>query len=273
MGIMANPKKVFGSSTITQEQLSAVRADMKSWGVLWNEKATGHDAVTRDYKNKISMKDVARDSYTVALLYKIDEIEKIDAEDDDEDILTRIMQEPPGAGTGSNRFREVARNELRDQKPLLFGYEISAGKDRMADTRLNHLPAIGMYWSSDAVAVMPKNKDLEFYVPDAGSALWVDTWVMPKYAKNKSMALKFLDFISEKDNAVRIMKHTNSASAVTDARTQYYNELKDQYAEEQEWVERYLVAMFPPLDRCRLFRYLGETGDNAISRLWDDIKK
>jgi len=280
LGIMANPKKLVHSNAagttsgttgdviITPEQLDEVRASMKSWAALWDTKYTG----------KISMKNVARDSYTAALLYHFkDEMNS--------ELLKRITGKAPGAGAGTNRFLNVMDDALKSQAALLskqYGYEVSAGKDSMADVRLNHLPAIGMYWSSDAGLVMPKNKNLEFYVPDEGSALWVDSLVMSRYAKNKSVALKFLDFISNKNNAIRIMKHTNTACAVTEARIQYSNDLKTQYAEEEEWVDRYLTALLPDggvgaqnsvLDRCRLLRYLGEASDTQIGKVWDAVKK
>jgi len=273
-GIMANPKKIFysnadgkttgttGGVTLEPGQLEQIRVDMKSWAVLWDAQYTG----------KISMKNVARYSYTAALLYHF-------KNEMNPELLERIMQEAPGVGPASNGFLKAAGDALKAQEPLRsnqYGYEISAGKSRMADTRLSYLPAIGLYWSSEAGEFMPKNKDLEFYVPDEGGALWVDSWVMPAGAKNKTAALNFINFISEKNNAIKIMKQTNCASAVLDARTQMRNDLKTKYADEEEWVDRYLTALLPDntvLDRCGLLRYLGEASDTSISNLWEEVKK
>ena len=325
-GIMVNPKKIYGSSssgttagttngiTLTEEQLKAVRGDMKSWGVLWNEKntnvanggaptGTGEGQVNRNYTGLVSMKNVARDAYSAALLYHFkDELLGVDGDL----LLERIMQEAPDT---TNSFLALAEAALKEQKNTLgmiskqSGYEEESGKYRMSDTRLNRLPAIGLYWSCDAGFVMSDNKDIEFYVPDQGSNWWVDAWVMPKFAVNKSTAIDFLDFISEKDNAIKNMKYTGSTSAVTEARTTYYNELKNQEVgnhadakffkntskfsktddEWNTWREMYLATIFPAgsadttiandvLDRCKLFRYLGGTNDTTIGKMWSGVK-
>ncbi|WP_059172357.1 PotD/PotF family extracellular solute-binding protein [Bacillus sp. FJAT-27445] len=59
----------------------------------------------------------------------------------------------------------------------------------------NEEAAIGLVWSGDAADIMGENEDLDYVVPSEGSNLWFDNMVIPKTAKNKEAAHKFINFI------------------------------------------------------------------------------
>ena len=54
-----------------------------------------------------------------------------------------------------------------------------------------------MTWSGDAIwAIEEANAvgvDLDYEVPDEGSNIWYDGWVIPKYAKNPQAASYFIN--------------------------------------------------------------------------------
>ena len=56
--------------------------------------------------------------------------------------------------------------------------------------------------------------DLRYAIPETGSAIWFDGWVIPKYAKNTKAANYFINFMCMPENALRNMDMTGYVSAV-----------------------------------------------------------
>lgn len=54
---------------------------------------------------------------------------------------------------------------------------------------------IGTIWSGDASFVYKENKDVAFMVPKEGTVIWADTLAIPKGAKHKELAQKFINFL------------------------------------------------------------------------------
>lgn len=54
---------------------------------------------------------------------------------------------------------------------------------------------IGTVWSGDAVFIQRDNENVEYVVPEEGATIWADTTAIPKGAKNKELAEKFINFI------------------------------------------------------------------------------
>ncbi|URZ05630.1 ABC transporter substrate-binding protein [Clostridium felsineum] len=137
-----------------------IKDKLESWNDLWNTK----------YKGKIYMSDDMRNSLGVS--------------------LKRL-----GYSMNSKNKEEVgkAASELIKQKnevnPVYVGDEI---KD---DMRNGEKP-IGVIYSGDAAVLMNENPGkYEFVIPKEGTNLWFDSWVIPKNAKNKAAAEKFLNYL------------------------------------------------------------------------------
>ena len=55
---------------------------------------------------------------------------------------------------------------------------------------------------------------LDYYVPNEGSNVWFDGWVIPKYAQNVKAARYFINFMCRSDIALRNMDAIGYVSAV-----------------------------------------------------------
>lgn len=55
-------------------------------------------------------------------------------------------------------------------------------------------------YSGDALQIMQNNPDIDFMLPVEGTSLWMDSIVIPKDAKSKELAYKFIDFLLDANN-------------------------------------------------------------------------
>ncbi len=187
MGIMYN----VNSAGLNDEVVS-------HWDVLWNSQ----------FNNKIYMKDSVRDSYTIAMInYYKDELLSLigdDGEgnpvygDDYRAKLESILYEI------NNTEIAKAKQLLLDQKDLIRAYEVDSAKDDMLSDVNGERGYLGAFWSCDAGYIMSlsevdSNLNLRYVVPEEGSNVWVDSFVIPKYAKNTKAANLFLQFICNYD--------------------------------------------------------------------------
>jgi spermidine/putrescine transport system substrate-binding protein len=147
-----------------------------SWDILWNEK----------YDGQILMLDSQRDSMAIAL-------KKL------------------GYSMNSRDEKELekAKEELIKQKPLVYAYV----GDEVKDLMVGEEAAIAVVWSGDAVAMIRNNSDLEYVIPKEGTNLWFDNMVIPKNAKNKEMAEKFINFMQRPEIAAKNTDYVGYSTA------------------------------------------------------------
>ena len=69
-----------------------------------------------------------------------------------------------------------------------------------------------MIYSGDALMVMEHSDLLEYVVPDEGSNIWVDYFVVGAMSSNKKLAHQFLNFINEPEVAARMAEFTYYAT-------------------------------------------------------------
>ena len=85
---------------------------------------------------------------------------------------------------------QQAKQDLIDQKPLIQAYVIDQVRDKM----IGGEAAIGVIYSGeimyiqDEVAAQNLPFSLEYVIPEEGTNVWLDSWVVPKNAKNKENA-------------------------------------------------------------------------------------
>ncbi len=74
-------------------------------------------------------------------------------------------------------------------------------------------------WSGDVFIAAARAEEagakftIDYHIPKEGSLLWVDSWAIPKDAKNVDNALKFLDYTLEQQVAANGVNYVNYASA------------------------------------------------------------
>ncbi len=180
VGLIYNPKYVSDD-------------EVKSWDVLKNPA----------YKGKVLMKDAFRDVYT-SLLIALNR-EALDA--GEKDIRTITFDT-------SEESVKLVEDYLNSFKESVCGWEADFGKEQMT----KELAWINLSWSGDAQWAIDEAADigmeLKYAVPETGSSIWFDGWVIPKYAKNVKAARYFINFMCKPENALRNMDMTGYVSAI-----------------------------------------------------------
>ena len=116
---------------------------------------------------------------------------------------------------------EKVTKDLIDLKHNVYGFEVDSGKRDMASGKI----AINFAWSGDAVYTLDIAEEdgtiLYYTVPEEGSNIWFDGWVMPKGA-NVLVAQEFINFLSSPENAIANMNYIGYTPAVA-GEEMYYN--------------------------------------------------
>ena len=180
VGLIYNPKY------IAEEEAS-------SWNVLRNPA----------YKGKVLMKDAFRDVYTALLVA----LNKDDIDSGKADLVSLPFDT-------SEKSISLVENYLNSFKESIAGWEADFGKEQMT----KELAWINLSWSGDAQWAIDEaaeiGMDLRYSIPDEGSVVWFDGWVIPKYAKNIKAARYFINFMCMPENAVRNMDMTGYVSVI-----------------------------------------------------------
>ena len=198
-----------------------------SWSVLWDEK----------YKDNILMQDSVRDAFGVTLKYLGYSLNSTDLDE-----LTE------------------ARDLLIKQKPLVQAYVIDQVRDKM----IGNEAAIGVIYSGEAIYTQMENPDLEYVIPEEGSNIWIDSWVIPKNAENKENAEKFINFLCTPEIALMNFEYITYSTPNSEARKLI----------EDEAIRNSEIA-FPDLskyDNLETFQYLGTEADQTYGELWNQVK-
>ena len=191
-----------------------IREDVKSWDIFWDEK----------YEDLISVKNSMRDTIVVGLMHAYKHIEEKENLTDSEKIFLEAIHEIEKKSETETEIiqsifdliiteedyqpiLEVISDELISLKNNIFGFEVDSGKNDIITGKIK----MNLAWSGDAVysidtALDEADKVLEYSVPEEGSNVWYDGWTLPK-GSNREYALKFIDFLSEPENAARNMDY------------------------------------------------------------------
>lgn len=196
-----------------------------SWSVLWDEK----------YADEILMQKSVRDAFAVALAYQ-------------------------GHSINSTNQDEIlaARDLLIEQKPLVQAYVIDQVRDKM----IGNEAAIGVIYSGEYLYCKEENPDLAYVVPEEGSCLWFDSWVIPKNAENKENAEKFIDFLCRPDIALKNFEYITYATANTGAMEEIDEETLNDVG---------VFADQETMDRCEVFTWLGEETEAFYNECWTQV--
>lgn len=245
MGFVYNPENV-------------TEADMRTWAGLWNVL----------YKNKVTIKDSVRDSYfgAVGMIYR-DELNALN-----EEYAEVLADEHPLSHARYPEYKvkltelfnrtdddtlASAENALRQLKSILYGFEVDSGKNDMIAGKFD----INFAWSGDAVYSMdyaeygeedengelvpPENPlILNYSVPEEGSNLWFDGWVMlenNQSAAKQELAMAFLDYMSEPETAAANMNYIGYTSAI--AGDAIWEQVNEWYGAEDDAEETYDVDL------------------------------
>ena len=204
-----------------------VQEPVDSWSVLWEEQ----------YADNILMQDSVRDAFMVALKLNGNSMNSTDPDE-----------------------LAAARDLLIEQKPLVQAYVIDQVRDKM----IGGEAALGVIYSGEAIYTQRENPDLEYVIPEEGSNIWIDSWVIPKNAENKENAEKFIDYMCRPDIALMNFDYITYSTP---------NDAARELIEDEE-IRNSSIA-FPDLsqyENLETFRYLGEEGDELYNEMWKEVK-
>ena len=86
---------------------------------------------------------------------------------------------------------EAAFNDLKKLNANVLAYDTENNKQKM----IAEEAWIAHMWSGDASFCNFDNPNITFCVPKEGTLIWADNMAIPKGAKNKELAIKFLNYI------------------------------------------------------------------------------
>ncbi len=246
-------------------------------GIIYNtEKVTAEEAGTWDiirnpkFAGQILIKDAPRDVYGPVLIYlKQKELKEGKV------TLQELMHDSSDASLAA------VESYLKEVKPGVLGWEADFGKDQMTKGR----GVVSLNWSGDAVWAIEEAAEvgvsLDYIVPEEGSNVWFDGWVIPKYAKNVKAATYFIDFMCRPDIAIRNMDETGYVSA-----NGAIEVLESQIDEEYDAIDlSYFFGaeadsvhvnpvLYPDkavIDRCALEHDWGKDTDKLLA-MWSRVK-
>ena len=204
-----------------------VEEPVNSWSILWDPA----------YSDSILMQDSVRDTLGITLKYLGYSLNSTDLDE-----LTK------------------AQELLLEQKPLVQAYVVDQVRDKM----IGNEAALGVIYSGEAIYTQSENPDLEYVIPQEGSNVWIDSWVIPKNAKNKENAEAFINFLCRPDIALKNFEYITYSTPNASARALI----------EEEALRNSKVA-FPDaaqLENCETYKYLGDENTRLYNQLWQQLK-
>ena len=102
---------------------------------------------------------------------------------------------------------------------------------------------IAMIWSGEGLNLELEDSKFKYVIPEEGADYWLDSWAIPKDAQNVSGAEKFINFMSNKDIALRTADEIG------------YTSPQKQAIEEQPEEEGEKVVRSYELVRCTFHAY------------------
>ena len=233
--------------------------EAKSWNVLKNPA----------YKGKVLMKDAFRDVYT-ALTIALNR----DAIDSGKTDMRTLAFDTSAEAIGR------VETYLNSFKESVAGWEADFGKEQMT----KELAWMNLSWSGDAQWAIDEaaevGLELEYIIPEEGSSVWFDGWVIPKYARNLKAARYFINFMCMPENALRNMDMTGYVSAIGG------QEILESMCDDEEYEPIDASYFFGPeaasvcvnpimypnratIERCGMMH---DTDTEALLKMWSRVK-
>ena len=265
-------------------------------GILYNAKyVTEQEAMSwnlmfdKRLQDKIFVKDAFRDVYSPILIYA-KTIEGRENGTLGEDEMLSIETIRDLMYDSSDDSIALVESYLKRMKELVAGWEADFGKEMMTQEKA----WINLMWSGDAVWAIEEaaevDVELAYTVPEEGSVVWFDGWVIPKYAVNTHAARYFIDFMCKPENAIRNMDATGYVSVVTSKEVMEYMSSEEDYDEPLDLSYLFVEADGTPIEgsdsvytdpvlypcrtvieRCAMMHDSGNRTDKMLE-MWSRVK-
>ncbi|MCE9676860.1 spermidine/putrescine ABC transporter substrate-binding protein [Paraclostridium bifermentans] len=217
---------MFGTVGIIYNK-DVVKEKVDSWDILWDEK----------YKDKVFMFDTYRDTMGAAL-------KKL------------------GYSLNSKNPKEI-----EEAKELLIKQRETVNPIYGVDNGTTMIPAgesdINMIWSGEGLNLQDENPNLVYVVPKEGANFWIDSLCIPKNAENVEGAEKFINFVSDKESALRIADEIGYTTPNKEARLAQPDNVKNN-------PNAYMPKEI--MDRCEIYEDFPMDVKKIYDNAWVNIK-
>ena len=207
--------------------------DIGSWSLMWDT----------DYTGDILQFNNSRDAFGTALYYLGYSVN--DATDE--------------------QWRE-ALELLKQQKNVVQGYVM----DEIFNKMKSGSAAVASYYAGDFLAMYEDNADLAFFYPEEGTNIYIDAMCVPKSSKNQELAMQYINFMCDRDNAVANALYTYYASplknVVEDA------EYQEAMAEVHPDAMQILYGDHEMRKKPEAYLNLPEDKLVMLNELWEELK-
>ncbi len=274
------------------------------------------------FRKKITAKDNVRDTYFAALGVTFEEeLKAYRARFLDGSITQEEYTKAVTAIFNATDEETISKVEprLMDIKENIYSFETDTGKADMINGTID----LNYAWSGDAVYALDeaetpdydKNGEpiegtellLDYFVPEAGTNLFFDGWVMMKDVVErgtKKAAQAFVNYMSMPESAKRNSYYIGYTSVIAGANGEMLDyadwlyggeeEIEENfydlsyffparadgepvgiYADEEQRTCRQLYAQFPPeevISRCAVMDYYRKDASERINELWSRVK-
>ena len=216
---------MWGSTGIAVNTDIIDAAMVTSWRDLWSS----------EYKGQLLLQDDMREVFHMALKIK-----------------------GHSSNTRDPKEIEAAYNLLKELMPnvLLFNSD---------SPRLPYLAGevnIGMIWNGEAWMAQEENPSIKYIYPAEGANFWIDSFAIPRGAKNIGNAHKFIDFMLRPDIAVLCVEENGFASPVTAALPLLSEEVRQS------------EVIFPPIEVIRAGEFQTDVGEALViyQKYWEKLR-
>ena len=204
---------MWGTTGLLYNTKYVTEDDVRSWSSVWDEK----------FRDKLLVKDAFRDVYSPLLMYE-----------NYEHILSGEVSRDSLMYDATDASIAKVEKLLKKMKRNVAGWEADFGKEIMTKEKA----WLNLTWSGDAVWAIDEaaavGVELDYTVPEEGSIVWFDGWVIPRYAKNHKAAVYFINFMCRPDNAIRNMEEIGYVSVIgTPEILEYVEETAAEYGLEE----------------------------------------
>ena len=222
----------YGMVGIIYNETMVDEEDVGSWDLLWNEK----------YKGQILQFNNPRDAFGTA-----------------------IYSMGGDVNTTDEAVWHSAAEILKKQKPLVQSYVM----DEIFNKMKNGSAAIAPYYAGDYLTMHDGNDSLRFYYPKEGTNVFVDSMCVPKCAREKLIAERYINFMLSDDIAVANAEYIAYSSPHTNvAESEVYT------SDMLDWNEEAMDILYPQNLGIKTSFY--ESLDSEIlmlqNSLWEELK-
>ena len=217
---------MFGTVGIVYNK-DVIKEEVDSWDVLWDE----------EYKGQVFMFDTYRDTIGAAL-------KKL-----------------------GYSLNSTDPDEIEEAKDLLIEQRKTVNPIYGVDNGTTMIPAgetnINMIWSGEGLNLQEENPNLVYVVPKEGANFWIDSLCITSNAENVEAAEKFINFVSDKESALRIADEIGYTTPNKEARL-------EQPENVQNNPNAYMTEEI--MNRCEIYKDFDLETKQMYDDAWTQIK-